>query len=63
MTTPNPFKKIEDIESGEYLRRRLNPESLQEVRRFQQADIARQAATAREEDERNPFDNTVFLEI
>tara|TARA_R100000900_G_scaffold117584_1_gene92501 strand:- start:2711 stop:7063 length:4353 start_codon:yes stop_codon:yes gene_type:complete len=58
MTTPNPFKKIEDIESGEYLRRRLNPESLQEVRRFQQADIARQAATAREEDERNPFDNT-----
>ena len=58
MTTPNPFRKIEDIESGEYLRRRLNPESLQQVRRLQQADVARRAATAREEDERNPFDNT-----
>ena len=56
MTTPNPFQKIEDLESGEYLRRRLNPKSLQPIKKFQQSDYARQAQEQREQDPRNPFD-------
>jgi len=56
MTTPNPFQRLEDIESGEYLRRRLNPKSLQTTRKFEQAGYARQAQEQREQDPRNPFD-------
>ena len=56
MTTPNPFQRLEDIESGEYLRRRLNPKSLQQVRKLQQGDYARQAQEKREQDPRDPFD-------